>query len=164
MTDMTNIERLFREHYRQMHRLARMLLHDGELARDIVHDVFASLLLGGKDANVSVGFLLNAVRNKCLNYIRDTSVIQRLASQYYMDIEEYETDDWPDEETIKEIYLIIHSDLTPRCRRAMELRFVEGLRFSEVADAMEISEVAVYGHVRRAIETIRKKLYENGKL
>ena len=106
MTDMTNIERLFRENYRQLHRLAKMLLHDGELARDIVHDVFVSLLSGSKDANVSVGFLLNAVRNKCLNYIRDTSVSQRLASQYYLDIEDYETEDWPDEETIKEIYLI----------------------------------------------------------
>ncbi|MDE7345733.1 MAG: sigma-70 family RNA polymerase sigma factor [Muribaculaceae bacterium] len=164
MTDKTHIERLFREHYRQLHRLARMLLHDDDLALDIVHDVFASLLSGGKDATVTVGFLLNAVINRCLNHIRDTSVSQRLASQYYMDIEEYETEDWPDEETIKEIYLIIQSELTPRCRRAMELRFVEGLKFYQVAEAMGISEVAVYGHVRRAIETIRKKLNENGKL
>ena len=164
MTYKTQIERLFREHYRQLHRLAKMLLHDDDLARDIVHDVFASLLSGGKDATVTVGLLLNAVRNRCLNHIRDASVSQRLASQYYMDIEEYETEDWPDEETIKEIYLIIQSELTPRCRRAIELRFVEGLKFYQVAVAMGISEVAVYGHVRRAIETIRKKLNENGKL
>ena len=141
-----------------------IFLHDDELARDIVHDVFASLLSGGKEDSVTIGFLLNSVRNRCLNYIRDASVSHRLASLYYMDSEEDETEEWPDEETIKEIYVIIQSELTPRCRRAMELRFVEGLKFSEVADTMEISEVAVYGHVRRAIETIRKKLNENGKL
>ncbi|MDE6335198.1 MAG: sigma-70 family RNA polymerase sigma factor [Muribaculaceae bacterium] len=161
---MTLIERLFRDHYRQLLRLARMLLHDDELARDIVHDVFMALLSGGKDANVSIGFLINSVRNRCLNHIRDASVSQRLISLYYMDTEEYEDEEWPDEETIKEIYFIIQSELTPRCRHAMNLRFVEGLKFSEVATAMDISEVAVYGHVRRAIEIIRKKLNENGKL
>lgn len=164
MIDKTHIELLFRGHYRQLHRLAKMLLHDDELARDIVHDVFAALLNGGRDDDITIGFLLHSVRNRCLNHIRDTAVSQRLASQYYTDIEEYDTEDWPDEETIKEIYIIIQSELTPRCRRAMELRFVEGLKFSEVSAAMGISEVAVYGHVRRAIKTIRKKPNENGKL
>ena len=164
MTDKTHIERLFREYYRQLHRLARMLLHDDDLARDIVHDVFASLLSGCKEDSVTIGFILNSVRNRCLNYIRDASVSQRLASLYYVDSDEYDTEEWPDEETIKEIYFIIQSELTPRCRRAMELRFVEGLKFYQVAEAMGISEVAVYGHVRRGIEIIRKKLNENGKL
>ncbi|MDE5850242.1 MAG: hypothetical protein K2H38_08885 [Muribaculaceae bacterium] len=66
MTDKTHIERLFREHYRQLHRLAKILLHDDELARDIVHDVFASLLSGRKENTVTIGFLLNSVRNRCL--------------------------------------------------------------------------------------------------
>lgn len=164
MIDNSNIERLFRDHYRQLHRLARMLLHDDELARDIVHDVFASLLSGGRDDVLSIGFLIHSVRNRCLNHIRNVSVSQRLASLYYLDTEEYETEEWPNDETIKEIYFIIQSELTPRCHRAMELRFVKGLKFCEVASTMGISEVAVYGHVRRAIEIIRKKLNKNGKL
>lgn len=164
MTDKTCIEKLFRKHYRQLHRLAKMLLHDDDLARDIVHDVFVSLLSVGKNDVVSIGFVMNSVRNRCLNHIRDVSVSQRLASLYYMDMEEYEDEQWPDEDTIKEIYFIIQSDLTPRCRRAMELRFIEGFKFSEVSATMGISEVAVYAHVRHAIETIRKKLNENGKL
>lgn len=164
MTDNTNIERLFRDHYRQLHRLARMLLHDDELARDTVHDVFAALLSGGKDDVLDVGFLMNSVRNRCLNHIRNASVSQRLSALYYLDSVEYENEEWPDEETIKEIYVIIQSELTPRCRRVMELRFVYGLKFSDIAANIGISEVAVYGHVRRAIEIIRKKLNENGKI
>ncbi len=34
------IERLFKQHYRAMFRLASILLHDNEESMDIVHDVF----------------------------------------------------------------------------------------------------------------------------
>lgn len=162
MTNNTHIERLFRNHYRQLHCLARMLLHDDELARDIVHDVFVALLSNRQVEDVTLGYLVNSVRNRCLNYIRDASVLDRLKALYYIESEEYDIEDWPDEEIISKIFLIIKSDLSPRCRMAMELRFVEGLKFSEISESMGISEVAVYGHVRHAIETIRKKLNQNG--
>lgn len=162
MTNDNHIELLFREHYGQLHRMARVLLHDDELARDIVHDVFAALLNGEKSGVASFGYLINAVRNRCINHIRDTSVRQRLASVYYMDSDEYEIEDWPDEATISRIYGIIENELTPRCRRVMELRFVQGLKFSEIAGTLGISEVAVYGHVRQAIIKIRQKLDTNG--
>ena len=45
MTDRKRqIERLFKQHYRAMFRLASILLHDEEESMDIVHDVFARLL------------------------------------------------------------------------------------------------------------------------
>ena len=44
MTDRKDIERLFRQHYRQMYRLATILLHDDAESKDVVHDVFAQLL------------------------------------------------------------------------------------------------------------------------
>ncbi len=44
MTNRNDIEKLFKAHYQQMYRLAKALLQDDDLARDIVHDVFESLL------------------------------------------------------------------------------------------------------------------------
>lgn len=139
-----------------------MLLHDGDLARDIVHDVFETVITAANDDKVTLGYLINAVRNRCLNYIRKASVMDRLKALYYMQADEYESEEWPDEETISRIYHIIKSELSPRCREAMDLRFVEGLKFSDISKKMSISEVAVYGHIRHAIETIRKKLNQNG--
>lgn len=43
MMDRNDIEQLFKTHYAQMHRLARMYVHDDNLSHDIVQDVFASL-------------------------------------------------------------------------------------------------------------------------
>ncbi len=40
MTDQKKLEKLFRQHYRQMYRLATMLLHDDAESKDVVHDIF----------------------------------------------------------------------------------------------------------------------------
>lgn len=77
-------------------------------------------------------------------------------------MEEYDAEKWPDDETIARIYQIIKSELTPQCRRIMELRFINGLSFANVAENLGISETAVYKHVRQALVIIRKKLNQNG--
>lgn len=160
MTNRNDIEQLFKAHYAQMHRLAVALLHDDDLARDIVHDVFASLLDGTPQILITGGYLLKAVRNRCLNHIRDCEIHQRIADRYFLENEEYDTEDWPDEETIARIYSLIRNDISPQARRVMELRFSEGLPFSKVATAMGISETAVYRHLSHALTIIRQKLNE----
>lgn len=160
MTNRNDIEQLFKAHYAQMHRLAVVLLHDDDLARDIVHDVFASLLDGTHQILITGGYLLKAVRNRCLNHIRDCEIHQRIADRYFLENEEYDTEDWPDEETIARIYSLIRNDISPQARRVMELRFSDGLPFSKVAAAMGISETAVYRHLSHALTIIRQKLNE----
>ena len=43
MTDQKKLEKLFRQHYRQMYRLATILLHDDAESKDVVHDIFRNL-------------------------------------------------------------------------------------------------------------------------
>lgn len=161
MTNRNDIEQLFKAHYSQMHRLAVALLHDGDLARDIVHDVFVSLLDSSSGILVTGAYLLRAVRNRCLNYIRDTDIHQRIANRYFLDNEEYDADDWPDEETVNRIYAHISSDISPQARRIIELRFSQGMPFAKIAESMGISESGVYRHLNHALTIIRKKLNEN---
>ena len=162
MTNKNDIERLFKAHYVRMYRSATALLHDGNLARDIVHDVFASLLDGDRSILTDAGYLLRSVRNRCLNHIRDCGVHQRIVNRYFLDNEEYDSEDWPDEETIARIHSLIHNDIPPQARRVMELRFSDGMTFARIAAVMGISETAVYRHLSHALKIIRKKLNENG--
>lgn len=162
MTDRNDIEWLFRSHYAQMYRLAVVLLHDYDLARDIVHDVFVSLLYGRREDLVSGGYLMRAVRNRCLNYIRDCESHQLIAHRYFYDKEEYDSEAWPDEETLALINNLISGEISQQARRIMELRFSEGMSFSHIAAEMGISETAVYRHLSHALKFIRKKLSENG--
>lgn len=162
MTKKNDIEQLFKAHYVQMHRLAVALLHDDDLARDIVHDVFVSLLDVDPGILITGAYLMMAVRNRCLNHIRDCGIHQRIANRYFLENEEYDSKDWPDEETIARIYSLIRNDISPQARRVMELRFTDGLPFARIATAMGISETAVYRHLGHALTIIRKKLNENG--
>ena len=162
MTNRNDIEQLFKAHYAQMYRLAVALLHDDYLARDIIHDVFASLLDSPIEILVTCGYLVKAVRNRCLNHIRDCEIHQRIANRYFLENEEYDSEEWPDEETIARIYCLIKSEISPQARRVMELRFSEGLPFARIAAVMGISETAVYRHLSHALTIIRKKLNENG--
>ena len=149
--------------------MAVALLHDEDLARDIVHDIFAALLggemrvaaLSDADINVAGGYLLKSVRNRCLNHIRDCEIHQRIANRYFLDNEEYDTEDWPDDETIARIYALIKSDISSQARKVMELRFSEGMPFARIAAAMGISETAVYRHLSHALTVIRQNLNEN---
>ncbi len=162
MANKNDIEKLFKAHYQQMYRLAKVLLHDDDSARDIVHDVFESLLYSKDDVKFSLTYLLSSVRNHSLNMIRNNGIHNRILNLYFCEIDEYDTEDWPDDETIAEIYQIIKEDLNPQCRRIMELRFIEGLKFSKIAETLAVSENAVYKQVRQALVVIRKHLNQHG--
>lgn len=162
MTNGNDIEQLFKAHYAQMYRLAKALLHDDDLARDIVHDVFASLLDGHTSLHISGGYLSNAVRNRSLNHIRDCEIHQRIANRYFLDNEEYDSERWPDDETIARIYSLIRNEIPTQAKRVIELRFSDGMTFTRIAAVMGLSETAVYRHLSNALKIIRKKLNEDG--
>lgn len=162
MTNRNYIEQLFKAYYEQMYRLAVALLHDSDLAHDIVHDVFAALLDGHPATVASGGYLLKAVRNRCLNHIRDCEIHQRITNRYFLNDEEYDTEEWPDEETINRIYTLIRNDVSQQARHVMKLRFSDGMPFALIATTMGISETAVYRHLSHALSIIRKKINGNG--
>ena len=161
MTKIDDIENLFRAHYASMYRLAVLILRDENVSKDIVHDVFEALLASGK-TDVAEAYLLTAVRNRCLKHIRSLSVKDRLKEIYSIDEEEILREEWPDEESIGLIQKTIAEDLTESCRRVVNMRFAESKSYQEIADALGISTVAVYKHLRHAIDVLRKKLSQNG--
>lgn len=176
MMNEKDIEKLFKAHYTQMHRLAMALLQDGDSARDIVHDVFEALIGEGGGAEgtpgntegaggnteVTPGYLMTAVRNRCLNQIRNLGTRERIAHRYFLENRDYDGEQWPDEETMQAISGIIAGELTPQCRRVVNLRFRTGMSYAEISAELQISETAVYKHLHRALSIIRKKLKENG--
>ena len=158
MTKFTDIEHLFRTHYSAMYRLAMLILRNESVARDIVHDVFEALLFSGK-SDVSEAYLMTSVRNRCLKHIRSLSVQERLKAAYIVEKSEIEDEDWPDDETIALIQSTVSNDLTETCRRVIEMRFTEKKSYQEIADMYGISKVAVYKHIRHAIDVLREKLF-----
>ncbi len=161
MTKFDDIGQLFRAHYPAMYRLAMLILRDDNVARDIVHDVFEALLVSNR-SEVSEAYLLAAVRNRCLKHIRKLSVQERVKEVYSVDEQEIADEDWPDDATIALIQSTVSNELTEACRRVVNLRFSEGKTYQEITEILGISKVAVYKHLRHAIDVLRKKLSQNG--
>ena len=75
------VESLFKTHYTQMFHLALTLLFDEAESKDVVSEVFASLLSGKTmvRADSAQAFLLASVRHRCLNVLQHKKVQERFA-------------------------------------------------------------------------------------
>lgn len=155
MTTKSDIEQLFRSNYTAMLTLAIRLLHDTDTARDIVHDVFESVL----SENLSIvtpAYLLTGVRFACLKHLRNLSLRERFNNLYALDLDEIEDDEWPDPEDVARLNELIDQSLTMQDRQVVRLRFNEHMSYDEIAGQLGISEVAVYKHLRHAMDVLRQ--------
>ena len=164
MEDKTrHIESLFKQHYQAMYRLAFMMLHDEEDAKDIVHDVFA-MLLGGNirfDSGKARAFLLSCVRNGCLNVMRSHDVRERAMRDFPID--DGNTDDSEAfESEIKALQNGISHLTPPVCREIISLHYRYGLTFKEIAKQLQVSETTIYKHLRNALNQLRLTIKDMG--
>lgn len=75
-----DIERMFRQHYEKMYNLARSILSDDDESKDVVSEVFTTILADDVVLmpESEEGFLMRSVRNRCLNLIAHKSVKERV--------------------------------------------------------------------------------------
>ena len=155
MTTKSDIEQLFRSNYPAMLTLAIRMLHDAETARDIVHDVFESVLSENLSA-VTPAYLLTGVRFASLKYLRGLSLRVRFNNLYAIDLDGIEDDEWPDPEDVARLNELIDRELSEQCRRVVRMRFNQRMSYGEIARHLGISEVAVYKHLRHAMDVLRQ--------
>lgn len=160
MTDRKEIEKLFRQHYRQMYGLAILLLHDDAESKDVVHDVFARLLSAPHSVRVETAeaFLLTSVRNRCLNLMRNRQIQERIERRYLLDLETSIVSEHQLREEMEGLREAVGRLEPPVCRNIVKRHFCDGLTFSEIAHELQVSETTVYKHLRRAMESLRVQL------
>ncbi len=160
MTDKKKLETLFRQHYRQMYRLATILLHDDAESKDVVHDIFAKLLNDPRDLREETAetYLLTSVRNRCLNVIRSRRIQERVQHLYLLDINTTITPTERLEEELKALQKGISLLEPPVYRDIILQHFRDGVTFKEIACCLGVSETTVYKHLRRALSQLRTHL------
>ena len=154
------VERLFRLHYRAMYRLASILLHDDDESKDIVHDVFARLLVEKVELHddTAQSYLLLSVRNRCLNALRNRNIHEQV-HRYLLPVDEVEQTSPEDFERLVDMLKVGVNELFPPiCQEVIRLHFTESLTFSEIAKRMGVSETTIYKHLRNALDQLRQTL------
>ena len=151
----SELEILFKTHYTAMYRLAVSLLYDADEARDVVSDIFASLLGGGMAirSDNARGFLLTCVRNSCISVIRHKQMRERFIKLYSTKAEPQ--DHGPDDTMmLAELRDYINTQLPPLSRRIFTLRYLQDMTCQQVAEAVGVSRVTVHHHLSQSMEKI----------
>lgn len=158
------VERLFRENYRRMFLVAVFLLHDEAEGKDVVHDVFETVMRNGIElrGETASGYLLSSTRNRCLNRLRSMRIKEKVANEYaiFSNLESV-TDEDASEERIATLNAGISHLQPPVRKKIIEMHFRQGLKFREIAAKLGISETAVYKHLRQAMASLRSQLTDN---
>ena len=147
-----------------MYRLAMSLLYDEDESKDVVSDVFASLLDGSMtfSSDNARGFLLTCVRNSCINVIRHKRVRERFAGLYSTSGEPLA--DGPDDTImLAELRDYINKQLPPLTCRIFTLRYLQDMTCQQIADAVGVSRVTVHHHLSQSLEKINA-YFNNSKL
>ena len=152
-----DIERMFRQHYEKMYNLARYLLSDDDESKDVVSEVFTTIL-----ANNAVlmpeseeGFLMRSVRNRCLNLIAHKGVKERVTKLLIDDADVILSD--KTDGRLEQLMLLIE-DLEPPIRKQIfRLHYLKDMSYQEVADKVGVSKVTVFNHLSQAMDWIKEQ-------
>ena len=150
---------LYRAHYRELVRLAGLLLRDPDSAEEIVQDTFVAM--HGKwgrlrDPGKALPYLRQAVVNRSRSALRHRVVVERYAPAPLPDAPSAESG---------ALGLLARADvmaalatLPTRQREALVLRYYADLSEAQIAEAMGISPGAVKSHASRGLAALRAAL------
>ena len=146
------IQRLFKQHYAKMYRMARTILYDEQESEDVVSDIFENLLHGQTVLmpGTEERYLLTSVRNQGLKRLRHTSSAIE-GSGYTEPADDSDAED----ERLTAIGEFIACHLSEQEQRIFRSRFADGCSYEEIAAAEGISRVAVWKHLSHALNLIR---------
>lgn len=163
MTD-KGFEQVFKENYRGLCIYAQNYIQELAVAEDIVHDVFVNMWHKRDSIHEErsvKSYLYRSVHNRCLNYIRDNKKFatnsEDILDSATIQISEDNEQQYAAAELEGKIMNII-SSLPLRCGEVFKLSRFEELKYSEIAERLNISIKTVENQISKALKILRKQL------
>ena len=155
-------ERLFKDNYPYMYRMAFSMVENADDAKDAVNQVFTQMWKGKPKVSDSQlrGYLLAATRNQCLHILRQRQLRRQMEEALQRD--EVACRDEEREELLHELQQIIDDNLTEQDKRVLQLHYDEEMTYAETATVLGISTAAVNKHITRSLAKIRET-FKNAK-
>jgi RNA polymerase sigma-70 factor (sigma-E family) len=137
---------LFREQYESMVRVAFLLVGSRAEAEDVVQDAFARIELRWARLDNPGGYLRRCVVNRSNDILRRRRLEERFRVLHRQETSELQADELGD----------ALATLPPKRRAAVVLRYYEGLRESEIAEALGVRPGTVKSMLHRALAQLRE--------
>ena len=162
----SQIESLFKIYYTQMYHLALTLLFDEAESKDVVSEVFASLLSVSTivRADNAKAFLLASVHHRCLNVLQHKQVQERFARLLTEDTDTFVSDNTVEAQMqMEELMSYVRDNLSPMEQNVFRLRYVREMTCQEMAEVLNVSRQTVHTYLKQSVEKIRKYFNSNSK-
>lgn len=155
----TAVEQLYAGHYRQLVRLAVLLVRDRETAEEVVQDAFVAMhgrWSRLRDPDNAVAYLRQTVVNRSRSALRHRAVVERHRPTPLSD------EPGADEAVIaadrRRQVLDALARLSDRQREVLTLRYFLDLSEHEIAETLGISSGSVKSHASRGAAALRQLL------
>ena len=172
-------EEIYRRHYPAMYRLAKTMLYDADESKDVVSEVFARLLQERQRApeassdkgragelcsgmkyqpqqHQMEGYLMTAVRNRCLDVLNHKSMRERVEKLFLQESMQSHLISINDDDRLERLMQFIEAELPPLSQQIFRLRFLREMSYEEVAQATGVSKVTVYNHLSQSLQRIKE--------
>jgi RNA polymerase sigma-70 factor (ECF subfamily) len=161
--DKQAFELMFRTYYRPLCNYACSTVKDMDDAEEIVQNTFYNIW--EKKENLEVrssmkAYLYRAVHNDCLNRLKHAKV-KRMYAEDQQAVMTRTSEDSSKHMQNKELSTLIHKaidSLPEQCGHVFKLSRFENMKYSEIAQHLEISVKTVENHMGKALRILREQL------
>jgi len=153
---------LFRTHYPHLVRMGESIVRERSLAEEIAQEVMLELWRRRESLQVEQGFrayLIRATRKRALNHVRHQQVVAREAAAAALEIRSFPSGE--DEMLSGELETAIRQaidEMPEKPREVFQLSREQGLKYIEIASALDISVKTVEKRMGQALAHLRDKL------
>jgi RNA polymerase sigma-70 factor (ECF subfamily) len=160
-----DFEKLFKEKYRPLCLLACKYVKDIETAEEIVQEIFVKLWEKNNQLVVNgsiIAYISTSVKNSCLNYLKHKAIV---ATYEKSEAVRFAFDNSENEEEMYDLELetaIIKAidELPPQRKKIFMFSRVDGLKYHEIAEKMDLSIKTIEAQMGQALKQLRVKLKE----
>lgn len=158
---------LFETHYDALCNYAYAIVKDYDEAEDIVQGVFIKFWNNENKAEIAdkaKQYLIRSVKFKCIDYQRKAIVKRKYEKEAVHTMEadqrtatdiDFELEESTD---LKDVLMMAISELPQKTREVFMMSKLDGLRYKEIADHLDISPKTVENQMGRAFKHLREKL------
>ena len=160
--DRESFNQVFRRYYSPMVRFCIRYVADSDIASEIVQDLFLKLWSNREKISFNTSFesyMLTSVRNSAITYInKERSHAEANLRIYSEDSDSNDPSETLQSNNLEESYRQILKDMPEKRREVFLASRYDGLKYSEIAEKLGISQKTVEAQMSAAIKQLKDGL------
>ncbi|MCE3295590.1 MAG: polymerase sigma-70 factor, expansion family 1 [Crocinitomicaceae bacterium] len=164
MSNLIDIEYLFKEYYKRLFGVAYQVVNDETIADDIVQEVFIHIWNKRDELNITTtieGYLVRSTVNRALNYIEKNKRVKLVDIQDHLEMNashnQHRENNY-DQDVFQKLVYASLDNLPPKCKTIFTLSRFESMKNKEIADHLGVSVKTVENQITIAISKLNQEL------